>query len=131
MSAVFKENKDSGKRELEKMEATGNVKITTEEEVLKGRKASYTSASNIARIIGNVSIARGENILLGEEAEVNLATNISRLFGAPQTSAADSSGTALPDDGSSSSSGRVRGVFYPGGDKAPRITPVTESETDG
>lgn len=93
-SATFEENAQ-GKRELKRLEASGNVVITTPTEILTGDHGSYNAETNIAEINGNVKITRGPNILQGERAEVNLTTNISRMFGGK------------------TEDGRVRGVFYP------------------
>lgn len=101
MAAVFKENPATKKRELDSLEAEGNVKITTQTEILTGNKGQYSAQSNIASLEGDVKITRDQNILEGERAEVNLATNVSRMFGDP------------------AQGGRVRGVFYPGSQKKP------------
>jgi lipopolysaccharide export system protein LptA len=98
MVAKFKEN-SAGKRELERLEAFGNVTIKTPTETLTGDNGYYEAISNTAKINGNVKITRGSNVLEGETAEVNLTTNISKMFGSP------------------SQGGRVRGVFYPEEDK--------------
>lgn len=104
--AFFSENAQ-GKRELQRLEAKGNVVITTPTEVLYGDQGHYDAASNIAEIYGNVKITRGPNILEGERAEVNLTTNISRMFG------------GTPSGDNTGGTGRVRGVFYPDSDNPP------------
>jgi lipopolysaccharide export system protein LptA len=87
---------------VEKIEAEGNVVITTPTEILRGSRGIYHAATNTAELIGNVKIERGQNILEGERAEVNLTTNVSKMFGSTKTNGGD---------------GRVRGIFYPGSDK--------------
>lgn len=104
MAAVFKENKGTGKRELESMEAAGNVVIKTETETLTGQRAVYKAGTDLAKIVGDVEISRGPNVLKGERAEVNLATNVSKLFGEVKPDSSAPGGAT----------GRVRGVFYPG-----------------
>jgi lipopolysaccharide export system protein LptA len=84
---------------LDRLEADGNVVITTPTEVLRGSKAVYRADSNTAEITGKVKIERGENVMEGERAEVNLTTNVSKMFG------------------SNKDGGRVRGVFFPGSEK--------------
>lgn len=101
--AAFTEDAQ-GKRQLKKMEAIGNVVITTPTEVLRGQRGIYLASTNTAELLGNVTISRGPNILEGERAEVNLATNVSKMHG-----------SAIQ---SGDSSGRVRGVFYPGSEGA-------------
>lgn len=94
---------------VEKIEADGNVVITTPTEKLYGNKGVYKADTNTAELFGDVKIERGQNVLEGDRAEVNLTTNVSKMFGSEQ------------------SGGRVRGVFFPGSDKggsAPK-TPAT------
>ncbi|HEU4838474.1 MAG TPA: LptA/OstA family protein [Micavibrio sp.] len=86
---------------IDRLEADGNVVITTPTEKITGRKAVYRAATNTAEITGKVKLVRGENILEGERAEVNLKTNVSKMFG------------------SKTESGRVRGVFFPGSESLP------------
>lgn len=95
ITAYLKDN-DQGQRVLERMEADGNVVITTPTETLSGDAGTYNAGTQIAEITGNVEIKRGPNILEGGRAEVNLETSVSRMFG--------NGGTR----------GQVRGVFYPG-----------------
>lgn len=94
-TATVKENA-AGKTIFHTLEARGNVIITTPSETLTGTYGIYNAQTNTAEVSGGVRLKRGPNILEGEKAQVNLNTSISKLIG---------SGT---------SSGRVRGVFYPG-----------------
>lgn len=98
IAAIFEDN-EKGERVLKTVEATGNVIITTPKEKLTGNYAVYRSETNKAKVTGAVKISRGPNVLEGERAEVDLSTNISTIYG------------------SSSSQGRVRGVFYPSSEK--------------
>ena len=95
ITAYLKDNAQ-GQRVLDRMQADGNVVITTPTETLSGDAGTYNANTQIAEITGNVKIKRGPNILEGGKAEVNMETSISRMFG--------SGGTR----------GQVRGVFYPG-----------------
>lgn len=98
-SAFFSQNTQSnGQRKLERLEAEGNVIITTATETLRGDRGVYRADTNIAEVTGHVKITRGPNVLEGERAEINLTTNVSRMFG-------NQTGTT--------STGRVKGVFYP------------------
>ena len=94
MTAFFgKESDDAGKKRiLQRLEASGNVVITTPTETISGQQGVYHKAQNTAELSGNVRIVRGENTLEGDHATVDLNTNISTLSG----------GT-----------GRVKGVFFP------------------
>lgn len=99
IGAVFAQDA-SGQRKLRELTADGNVVITTPDEVLRGSRGLYNAGTDTAELTGGVTITRGPNVLEGEKAEVNLATNVSKM-------------TAGAAQG-----GRVRGVFYPGSDKA-------------
>lgn len=96
---------------IDRLEADGNVVITTPTEKIYGSKAIYRADTNIANITGKVRLERGENVLEGNRAEVNLNTNVSKMFG------------------SEKEGGRVRGVFFPGsegnnkGQDKPRAAP--------
>lgn len=96
MTAFLKDNPQTGKREIDRLTATGNVVITTPTEVLKGQSGEYNAATNTATLTGGVTITRGPNVLAGAQAEVNLNTNVSKMIGGSGTS------------------GRVSGRFYPG-----------------
>lgn len=86
---------------LDRLEADGNVVITTPAETLYGQRAVYRADTNTAELIGKVRVERGENVLEGERAEVNLTTNVSKMYAGKKEG------------------GRVRGVFFPGSEKKP------------
>lgn len=115
-SAFFSQDKqDNGQRTLERLEAEGNVVVTTATETLRGDRGVYRANTNIAEVTGNVKIIRGPNVLEGNRAEINLTTNVSRMFG-------NQTGT--------SGTGRVKGVFYPdSAAKSEAPTPVTAPTT--
>lgn len=98
--AIMK-NDSKGKRVLDRLEAEGNVVITTSSEVVTGQHGIYHAATDKAELTGGVKVKRGPNTLEGDRAEVDLKTNTSQIFG-----------------GAHVAGGRVRGVFYPGSDKA-------------
>ncbi len=95
LTAYFVEQK-TGTTELSRIDADGNVVITTPEEVARGREGVYTAAKGTATLTGDVRITRGRNQLNGERAVVNLNTGISRLLPAAKGGE------------------RVKGLFTPG-----------------
>lgn len=118
-------NDANGKRVLRRLEAYGNVVITTPDEVLKGRKGTYDAANNLAEIQGDVVITRGPNVLEGAKATVDLNTNISKMFGGPTSSVSPAGTIQTGNDG------RVRGVFYPSSSKkkqAPQPAPEQQAQ---
>ena len=86
-----------GNMEMTRIDAQGNVVITTPTDVARGRQGVYNLKTEIATLTGDVRLTRGENHLNGQTAEVNMKTGISRLL-----STGDRSG------------GRVKGLFIPG-----------------
>lgn len=100
----------TGSRKLERFEGEGHVVVTTPSEILSGDRGVYHADTNTAEVIGNVKITRGPSVLEGERAEINLTTNISRMFG--------NATSANP------TTGRVKGVFYPGSTKTDSAPPA-------
>ena len=87
-----------GKLALSRVDAKGDVRISTPTEFVRSDSGVYYLDKELAELIGAVKITRGENQLNGEYAEVNLATGVSRLLGAPPGGVGDT---------------RVRGLFIP------------------
>lgn len=100
---------DGAKSQVKRIDAIGNVVITTANEVARGEKAIYDGDTGIARLIGNVKLTRGDNQLNGDEAEVNMKTGVSRLL-ASKTATGERK--------------RVTGMFFP------RSGEKTEGEDD-
>ncbi len=88
----------SGKTEIDRVDAEGNVQISTETEYARGNRGIYYVTREVATLTGDVKVTRDGNQLNGEYAEVNLKTGISKLLGAP------------PDQTGSS---RVRAILVP------------------
>ena len=88
-------NGPQGENRIERVDAIGNVVITTPEEVVRGDEGVYDVLREVATLDGGVRVTRGENQLNGERAEVNLKTGVSRM---------------LPGK---KSGGRVKGLFTP------------------
>lgn len=94
LTARFTEDK-TGKQQLSRVEADGNVVITTPNEIARSRQAVYTVANETAILTGDVKITQGRNQLNGQRAEVNLRTGVSRLLAGK------------------GGDGRVKGIFVP------------------
>jgi len=88
---------EGGSLEMTRIDAQGNVVITTPTDVARGRQGVYNLKTEIATLTGDVRLTRGDNHLNGQTAEVNMKTGISRLL-----STGDRTG------------GRVKGLFIPG-----------------
>ncbi len=105
--AFFKE--ESGKNALKKVDAIGNVIITTPSEIARGEKGDYDAETRIATLTGNVRLTRGENQLNGERAIVNMKTGVSQVV-------ARTSGTASAPNANPAKGERVRVLIVPGED---------------
>lgn len=96
----------NGKLALHRVEAIGNVVVTTPQDTVMAKRADYDAVKDIVTMSGNVRLTRGPNQLNGAVAEVNLKTGVSRLLAAPR-----GAGGGQP----------VRGLFVPGQAAAPSL----------
>ncbi len=74
----------TGKKSVQRIDAIGNVHVSTGQEIILGREGVYEVDREIATICGNVRITRGDNQLNGDCAEVEMNTGRSRLLGGGQ-----------------------------------------------
>lgn len=102
------------KQELERVEATGGVTVTSKQEVVKAERADYDAAREVVVLSGNVRLTRGGNQLNGERAEVDLKKGRSRL---------------LAGKGGSGGSKPVSGLFVPGAKGGPSLDGILKGET--
>ena len=98
---------------LQRIEAFGNVLVSTPSEVIRGDRGIYNADTGIATLASHVRITRGKSQLNGDYAEVDLNTGVSRLLARPKAGG----------------DGRVRGLFVPepkagGGGAAETKTPA-------
>ena len=122
--AFFKE--EGGKQSLKRVEALGNVIITTPTEIARGNKGDYDAESQVATLSGNVRLTRGDNQLNGDRAEVNMKTGISKLL------AGD--GPATVSRTNPAEGRRVRVLIMPGqaeSGKGPLDIPTPGAENKG
>ena len=80
LSALFEKDKD-GNSQIQKVDAFGNIIITTPDEVIKSQRGVYDLKTGIVKLDGLVKITRGDDQLNGVRAEVNLNTGVSKIFG--------------------------------------------------
>ena len=72
-----------GSTQMERIDGSGNVVVTTTTDVAVSDKLVYSIADNVAVLIGNVKITRGENQINGESAEMNMTTKVNRVIAGP------------------------------------------------
>lgn len=88
---------NNGHESIERVEALGNVIITTKSDVASGNRGVYVPGTGEARLGGDVHITHNGNHLSGSDALVNMKAGTATLLAAP--------------------GGRVSGVILPGTDK--------------
>ena len=82
-------NTDEGSK-ISRVDAQGNVLVSTETDVGQGDFGVYNADSGIATLLGNVTVTRGPNAIRGQYAVMDLNNNISRMMAAPATAGAPS-----------------------------------------
>lgn len=79
---------------ISRLEAKGNVRVSTEKESATGDQGVYDIDSATIVLEGGVRLFQNRNVLAGQRLVMNLETGVTRLDGAPGT-------------------GRVKGIFQP------------------
>jgi lipopolysaccharide export system protein LptA len=72
-----------GGDQLSRLDAQGNVMVTSEDQIGHGDSAVYNSDTGIVTLIGHVRLTRGTDELRGEYAVVDTKKNVSRLLPVP------------------------------------------------
>jgi len=80
----FKKMPD-GTTQMERIDGSGNVVVTTTTDVALSDKLVYSVADETAVLLGNVKITRNDNQLNGEAAEMNMKTKVNRVIAGPAT----------------------------------------------
>ena len=83
---------EGGTTDIENFEATGSVKLETDDQSATGERAVFTPGDQLLRLTGNVKVTNSGGTVDAGELVVNLATNVSTFTGG-------------------SKGGRVTGVF--------------------
>jgi len=84
---------------IRRIDAEGNVILTTPRETARGGTGIYDLEKKVAILVGSVVLTQGENVLHGQKLVMDLTTGRSRLEGT-----------------SSENDGRVRAIFSPSQD---------------
>lgn len=77
------EKQANGQSHISRIDASGNVLVSSPGQVARGDTGVYNLDTGIATLAGHVRLTRGENELRGRYAVVDLNTNVSRLLSAP------------------------------------------------
>lgn len=68
---------------ISRIDAQGNVLVSTETDIGHGDYGVYNADSGIATLLGNVTVTRGPNAVRGQYAVMDLNNNIDRMMAAP------------------------------------------------
>ncbi|MDZ4307474.1 LptA/OstA family protein [Allopontixanthobacter sp.] len=96
---------DAGSLSIQRITATGGVRVTRGDEAASGDVAVYDLGSRIITLAGNVRLRRGGDTLNGGRLVINLATGVSSVDGSASGS------SPATGEGSTRSGGRVTGTF--------------------
>ena len=88
---------------IRRIDAEGNVILTTPKETARGGTGTYDLEKKIVVLVGSVVLIQGDNVLHGQKLIMDLTTGRSRLEGATPTI-------------SPKGDGRVRAIFRPSQD---------------
>jgi lipopolysaccharide export system protein LptA len=86
-----------GSQKLDRVEAFGNVLVSTPTDIAQGDNAVYNAKTGVAQLTGNVKLTRGQNQANGDFLEINLNTGIYRLGCKPGTGSSCVRGLFVPD----------------------------------
>ena len=100
---IFYDRPKTGDPQVKRLDADGNVVLTTPTEKASGRYGIYDVTQKQVTLIGSVVLNRGESVLRGQRLAIDLDSGRSTLDGA------GAGGTAKP--GQTAPSGRVSGRF--------------------
>lgn len=95
---------DAGSLDIQRITATGGVRITRADEAASGDVAVYDFGRRIITLAGNVRLKRGSDTLNGGRLVIDLQTGISSLDGS-------ASGSSPVTGETTRSGGRVTGSF--------------------
>ena len=86
-----------GNQEISRIEAEGNVFVSSPSETASGDEGVYNVVDGVVELVGSIVLTRGDNVIRGDRVELNLTTGESRVS----------------SDGPVGGSGRVKGLFVP------------------
>jgi lipopolysaccharide export system protein LptA len=93
-----------GQQKIKRLEARGGVVVTQKEQTATGDLGIFDMKNNTVTLTGHVVMTQGQNVLRGDRLMVDLTSGVSRV------------------ESGKNGSGRVQGLFQPGG-AAPNLKP--------
>ena len=105
-----------GGRTIQRIEAEGNVFVTSPRETAAGEVGVYDVAANLITLEGRVVLTQDDNVIKGERLEVDLTSGRSQVF------------AAVPSNQGGGPGERVRAIFTPQGERpAPAAGPTSDA----
>ncbi|WGF89806.1 lipopolysaccharide transport periplasmic protein LptA [Marinivivus vitaminiproducens] len=98
LKVFYAQGTGGGDPRIERIEAVGNVVLSSPEETAQGRTGTYELASDMVVLDGDVVLTRGENVIRGDRLEYDLKAGRAEVI------------ATKPAEGGP---GRVRAVFSP------------------
>lgn len=111
------EKDEKGSSHISRIDAQGNVLVSSLEQIARGDSGVYNIDTGIATLTGRVTLTKGDNELRGQYGVVDLNNNVNRLLSAPP-SAKLTEGHAP----------RVAGILMPRAKPTPPATPKQGAE---
>jgi lipopolysaccharide export system protein LptA len=98
---------------IRRIEAEGNVFITSPQETAQGESGVYDVAGDLLTLEGSVVLTRDDNVIRGHQLEIDLASGVSRVIAAtPSTEGGGPTDRVralfTPQDAAAASRGEVR-----------------------
>jgi lipopolysaccharide export system protein LptA len=108
-----------GGRSIRRIEAVGNVFVTSPRETAAGEFGTYEVATSLITLEGQVVLTQDDNVIRGQRLEVDLASGRSQVF------------AAVPSAQGGGPGERVRAIFTPQGERpAPAGGPAPDAGAD-
>lgn len=108
----------AGANSIRRIEAEGNVFLSSPRETAQGDAGVYDVASNQVTMEGAVVLTRDDNVIRGQRLEVDLVSGLSRVL------------AAVPSAEGGTAPQRVRALFTPESDE-PSAAPADQSAVAG
>ncbi|MGO8918010.1 MAG: LptA/OstA family protein [Stellaceae bacterium] len=77
------EKDDKGSSHISRIDAQGNVLVSSLEQIARGDAGIYNVDTGIATLTGRVTLTKGDNELRGQYGVVDLNNNVNRILSAP------------------------------------------------
>jgi lipopolysaccharide export system protein LptA len=77
------EKDEKGSSHINRIDAQGNVLVSSLEQIARGDSGVYNVDTGIATLTGRVTLTKGDNELRGQYGVVDLNNNVNRLLSAP------------------------------------------------